>query len=162
MKRIAFIILLIILISITGPPCSASGCIGHISIPSINCTFDLSWFYSDASDHQHIAMLYKTYGCQTVGNHYASASSTGGLWKLENLTVGDVAYFDYMTGDGTETIHHSGKYICYAIFLADVENSLFTHNGKEVKPFSETDLICTTCAGSDSTRNYVCFFEKVY
>lgn len=135
--------------------------IGEIVIPSINCKFDLSWQYSSASAHQHIAMLYKTYGCQTVGNHYASASESGGYWKLENLHVGDKAYIEYVTMDGLEVVHHTGNYVCYAIFLADVVGYEFAHKGQEVRPFEPTDLICTTCVGWDSTRNYVAFFEEV-
>ena len=135
--------------------------IGTIEIPSINCKFSLSWQYSDASAHQHIAMLYKTYGCQTVGNHYASASESGGYWKLENLHVGDKAYIEYVTMDGLEVVHHTGNYVCYAIFLADVVGHEFAHKGQEVRPFEPTDLICTTCVGWDSTRNYVVFFERI-
>lgn len=135
--------------------------IGEIRIPSINCTFDLSWQYSQASAHQHIACLYHQQGCIIVGNHYASASESGGLWKLENLHVGDKAYIEFVTADGTEIVHHTGNYVCYAIFLADVVGHEFAHKGQEVRPFEPTDLICTTCVGWDSTRNYVAFFEKI-
>lgn len=135
--------------------------IGEIVIPSINCKFDLSFFYSQATEHQHIACLYRQQGCIIVGNHYASASESGGLWKLENLHVGDKAYLDYVTMDGLEEVHHTGNYVCYAIFLADVVGHEFAHKGIEVRPFEPTDLICTTCVGSDSTRNYVAFFEEV-
>lgn len=135
--------------------------VGEIRIPSINCKFELSWYYSQATAHQHIAMLYKQQGCIIVGNHYASASESGGLWKLENLHVGDKAYIEYDTADGLEVVHHSGNYVCYAIFLADVSDNIFSHKGKEVRPFESTDLICTTCVWSDSTRNYVAFFEVI-
>lgn len=159
MKRIALTIILIILISTTGPPCSASGGIGYISIPSINCRFDLSWYYSDASAHQHIAMLYKTYGCQTVGNHYGSMCESGGLWKPETVRVGSLAHLEYVRADGPELITVSNDYICYAVFVADVSGNRFLHNGHDIRPFSETDLICVSCVGSDSSRNYVLFFE---
>lgn len=132
-----------------------------ITIPSINCKFDLSFFYSQATAHQHIAQLYKQQGCIIVGNHYASASPSGGFWKLENLHVGDKAYIEYTTADGAETVYHSGTYVCYAIFLADVTEHKFSHKGKEITPFEPTDLLCTTCVERDSTRNYVAFFEKV-
>ena len=140
------------------PTAHAEG-VGTIEIPSINCKFDLSWQYSQASAHQHIAMLYKQQGCIIVGNHYASASESGGYWKLESLHVGDKAYIEYVTMDGLEEVHHKGNYVCYAIFLADVVGHEFAHKGQEVRPFEPTDLICTTCVGWDSTRNYVAFFE---
>jgi hypothetical protein len=158
---ITFLFLAVIMLLLGIFVAKASADVGTIEIPSINCKFDLSWQYSTASQHQHIAMLYKTYGCQTVGNHYASASETGGYWKLENIKVGDKAYLDYITMDGMETIHHTGNYVCYAIFLADVVGHEFAHKGIEVRPFEPTDLICTTCVGWDSTRNYVAFFEKI-
>ena len=135
--------------------------VGTIEIPSINCKFDLSYSSRQLNSHQHIALLFKQDGAICVGNHYGSASPTGGQWKLENLHVGDKAYLDYITMDGTEVVHHSGNYVCYAIFLADVVGHEFAHKGKEVRPFEPTDLICTTCVGWDSTRNYVAFFEEV-
>lgn len=164
MKTTALILAILILIMLfctaIAFDADAEG-IGEIVIPSINCTFDLSFFYSQATAHQHIACLYRQQGCIIVGNHYASASESGGLWKLENLHVGDKAYLDYITMDGMEVVHHSGNYVCYAIFLADVVGHEFAHKGQEVRPYEETDLICTTCVGSDSTRNYVAFFEMV-
>ena len=135
--------------------------VGIIEIPSINCKFDLSYSSRQLNSHQHIALLFKQQGAICVGNHYGSASPTGGQWKLENLHVGDTAYIEYVTGDGMETIHHSGTYVCYAIFLCDVVDYDYYHNGKEVRPFESTDLLCVTCVGSDSTRNYVAFFEEV-
>ena len=133
--------------------------VGTIEIPSINCKFDLSYSGRQLNSHQHIALLFKQQGAMCVGNHYGSASPTGGSWKLENLRVGDKAYLEYITMDGMETIHHTGTYVCYAIMLCDVVDSDFYHNGKEVKPFDPSDLLCVTCVGSDSTRNYVAFFE---
>ena len=158
---ITFLFLAVIMLLLGIFVTKASADVGTIEIPSINCKFSLSWQYSQASAHQHIAMLYKTYGCQTVGNHYASASESGGLWKLENLHVGDKAYLDYITMDGMEVVHHTGNYACYAIFLADVVGHEFAHKGQEVRPYEPTDLICTTCVGADCKRNYVAFFEEV-
>lgn len=140
---------------------SAETYVGTIEIPSLNCKFDLSYSGRQFNSHQHIALLFKQQGAICVGNHYGSASPTGGQWKLENLRVGDKAYLEYITMDGMETIHHTGNYVCYAIFLADVVGHEFAHKGIEVRPFEPTDLICTTCVGWDSTRNYVAFFEKI-
>lgn len=160
MKRLICISIAIIALFCILAQAHADGC-GKIEIPSINCEFDLSFFNSHANAHQHIAQLYKQQGCIIVGNHYASASETGGYWKLENLHVGDKAYIEYVTMDGMEEVHHTGNYVCYAIFLADVVGHEFAHKGQEVIPFEPTDLICTTCVGWDSTRNYVAFFEVV-
>ena len=156
---IAFAILFIfgVLVSVA----SAETYVGTIEIPSINCKFDLSYSGRQLNSHQHIALLFKQQGAICVGNHYGSASPTGGQWKLENLRVGDKAYLEYITGDGLETVHHTGKYVCYAIMICDVIDFDFYHNGKEVRPFDPTDLLCVTCVGRDSTRNYVAFFEKV-
>lgn len=156
---IAFAILFIF--AVIASVANAESTIGTISIPSINCKFDLAWFSSSANAHQHIAMLYKTYGCQTVGNHYNSHSESGGFWRLENVKVGDTAHLEYSTGNGTKIEWHIADYVCYAVFLAEVDGMNFYHNGKEVRPYEETDLICCTCVGSDSTRNYVAFFERV-
>ena len=162
MKRLIYsAILIIYLFSAFVQHYACAEGVGTIEIPSINCKFDLSWQYSQASAHQHIAMLYKQQGCIIVGNHYASASESGGYWKLENLHVGDKAYIKYVTMDGLEEVHHTGNYVCYAIFLADVVGHEFAHKGQEVRPYEPTDLICTTCVGWDSTRNYVAFFEKI-
>ena len=160
MKRLICISIAIIALFCILIQAHADGC-GKIEIPSINCEFDLSFFNSHANAHQHIAQLYKQQGCIIVGNHYASASPAGGFWKLENLTVGDKAYLEYDTTDGLKVVHHGGTYTCYAIFLADVSDHAFWHKGKEIRPYEETDLICTTCVWSDSTRNYVAFFERV-
>ena len=137
---------------------NADGC-GFIEIHGIG-RFELT-YGEDANRHQHIAMLYRTYGVQTIGNHYGSQSESGGQWKLENLRLGDKAHLEYDTANGTEIIHHSGDYTCYAIIIVDVVDGYFFHNGKEVKPYAETDLICCTCVGHDSTRNYVALFEKL-
>ena len=156
MKRAISLLLVLLCLSC---PAYADGC-GFISLQGIG-RYDLSYSVNQANRHQHIAMLYRTYGVQTIGNHYGSQSESGGQWKLENLTVGDRAYLEYDTADGTKIIHHSGDYTCYAVIIADVVDGYFFHNGKEVKPYAETDLICCTCVGHDSTRNYVAFFEKL-
>ena len=156
-KLISIVVVILIIFSLIAQAYAEN----TITIPSINCKFDLSFFYSQATAHQHIAQLYKQQGCIIVGNHYASASPSGGFWKLENLHVGDKAYIEYVTMDGLEEVHHGGKYVCYAIFLADVVGHEFAHKGQEVRPYEPTDLICTTCVGWDSTRNYVAFFEEV-
>ena len=130
--------------------------IGEIRIPSINCKFSLSWQYSDASAHQHIAMLYKAQGCQRIGNHYASSST----WKLENVKIGDKAYLDYVTMDGLEEVHHGGKYVCYAVMICDVNGNTLSRNGQELV-FAKTDLVCVTCVGWDSKHNYVAVFERI-
>lgn len=158
---ITFLFLAVIMLLLGIFVTKASADVGTIEIPSINCKFDLSWQYSQASAHQHIACLYHQQGCIIVGNHYASASESGGYWKLENLHVGDKAYIEYVTADGTEIVHHTGNYVCYAIFLADVVGHEFAHKGQEVRPYEPTDLICTTCVGADCKRNYVAFFEVV-
>ena len=155
---IAFAILFIFCV-VASVYASAETYVGTIEIPSLNCKFDLSYSGRQLS-HQHIALLFKQQGAICVGNHYGSTSPTGGQWKLENLRVGDKAYLDYITMDGMEVVHHTGNYVCYAIFLADVVGHEFAHKGQEVRPYEPTDLICTTCVGWDSTRNYVAFFEE--
>lgn len=134
--------------------------VGTIEIPSINCKFDLSYSGIQLNSHQHIALLYKQNGAICVGNHYGSASPTGGQWKLENLRVGDKAYLEYITMDGLETVHHTGKYVCYAVMICDVNGNTLSRNGQELV-FAKTDLVCVTCVGSDSKHNYVAVFEKV-
>lgn len=157
---IAFAILFIFCV-VASVYASAETYVGTIEIPSINCKFDLSYSGRQLNSHQHIALLFKQDGAICVGNHYGSASPTGGQWKLENLRVGDKAYIEYVTMDGLEEVHHTGNYVCYAIFLADVVDGRFFCQGKEVLPYADTDLICRTCVGHDSTRNYVGLFEKV-
>lgn len=127
---------------------------GTITIPSINCKFDLCWG-DDYNLHQHYAMFYWC-GADAVANHYGSICSTGGQWKMENVRVGDKAYLEYNMGNE----HFSYSYRCYAVMILDVEHWRFYHNGVEVKPYAETDLICNTCVVGDGTRNYVCFFER--
>lgn len=132
------------------------GSIGRIQIPSIHADFDLSWNGSDMNEHQHIAMLYKRQGCQHVGNHYGSCYT----WMLENVKVGDKAYLEYVIGNGGKAEYHSYKYICYAVMICDVlPMNHLAHNGREIT-FDSTDLVCVTCVGSDSTRNYVAVFER--
>lgn len=165
MKTTALILAMLILIMLFCLAISfdarADDGIGKIEIPSINCKFDLSYSGKDLDAHQHIALLFKEGGAVCVGNHYGSHSEKGGQWKLQNVKLGDKAYLEYITMDGLETVHHKGKYICYAMMICDVVDFDFYHNGIEVKPYDSTDLICCTCVGSDSTRNYVCFFERV-
>ena len=159
MKKLIFIGLVIILAFTLVAQAHAEGC-GFIEIKGIG-RYDLVYTGNQMNLHQHIALLYKTYGAQTVGNHYGSQSLTGGQWKLENVKVGDKAHLEYLTGNGNEFINHSYDYVCYAVMICDVVDMKFYHNGKEVRPYDETDLICCTCVVSDSTRNYVCFFEVV-
>lgn len=135
--------------------------IGKIKIPSIGCTFDLSWQNSDVNAHHHYARLFKQNGAIAVGNHYNSHSESGGYWKLENLKIGDKAHLEYVTGNGCEVIKHKGDYKLYALMLLDVVGLDFHHNGKEVKPSDPSDLICVCCVGRDNTKNYVAFFERV-
>lgn len=136
----------------------ADGC-GYIEIHGIG-RFELTYGQS-VNRHQHIAQLSKQSGCQCVGNHYGSQSENGGQWKLENLRLGDKAHLEYDTANGLEIVHHSGDYVCYAVMIVDVVDGHLMRGGKEVLPYSDTDLICRTCVGHDSTRNYVGFFEKV-
>lgn len=160
-RAIATAFAILFIFGVLASVASAETYVGTIEIPSLNCKFDLSYSGRQLNSHQHIALLFKQQGAMCVGNHYGSASPTGGQWKLENLHVGDKAYLEYITMDGMEVVHHTGNYVCYAIFLADVVGHEFAHKGQEVRPYEPTDLICTTCVGSDSKRNYVAFFEKV-
>ena len=152
-------LLLIILVggAITASAEIHDGAIGRIQIPSIKADFDLSYFGRDANAHQHIALLYKRQGCQHIGNHYGSS----GTWKLENVKVGDKAYLDYIISNGGKEEHHGGTYVCYAVMICNVDSDMhLSHNGREIV-FDETDLVCVTCVGSDSSRNYVAVFERV-
>ena len=158
MKKLIAIALIILFLFCLLIQSHAEGC-GYIEIHGIG-RYELTYGQS-VNQHQHIAQLSKQSGCQCVGNHYGSQSESGGQWKLENLKLGDKAHIEYDTGDGMEIIHHSGDYICYAILVVDVVDGKLMRNGKEVLPYSESDLICRTCVGHDSTRNYVGFFEKV-
>ena len=132
------------------------GAIGRIQIPSINADFDLVWTASECNAHQHIALLYKRQGVQNVGNHYASM----GTWKLENVTVGDKAYLEYIQTNGCKAEKHEETYVCYAVMICDVKDAVLSHNGREIV-FDPTDLVCCTCVWSDSSRNYVVVFEMV-
>ena len=155
MKRAIALLLVLLCLS-----CSAyADGIGFIDIHGIG-RFELT-YGEDANRHQHIAMLYKVYGCQTVGNHYGSQSESGGQWKLENVRLGDIAHLEWQTADGTQVINHAEDYVCYAVFLTDVVDMKFYHAEQEVRPYEDTDLICTTCVGHDSKRNYVAFFERI-
>ena len=156
MKKLLIISVVILFLFCIVIQAHAGGC-GFIEIKPIG-RYELSYGKA-VNEHQHIAKLYKVNGAQTVGNHYGSQSETGGQWKLENLRVGDKAYLEYYTANGTQIVHHSGSYTCYAVFICDVIDGHFYHKGKEVKPYEETDLICCTCVGHDSSRNYVAFFE---
>ena len=163
MKRdilIAFAFILAILLALDVLVTASAESIGAIKIPSINCTFDLVWTAKEKDEHQHYALLYKRQGCQHVGNHYGSMSPSGGQWKLENVKIGDKAYLEYVTGNGVALEQHSYKYVCYAVMICDVREMVLYHNGREIV-FDDTDLVCVTCVGSDSTRNYVAVFERV-
>ena len=161
MKRLIYcaIVIIFLFTAFVQHYANADGC-GFIEIHGIG-RYDLVFTGNRMNQHQHIAMLYKTYGAQTVGNHYGSQSLSGGQWKLENIRVGDKAHLEYFTGDGCSIIPHVGDYVCYAVMLCDVVDMKFYHKGEEVRPYEETDLICCTCVGHDSTQNYVCFFERV-
>ena len=160
MKKLILIALLIILLFLVFVQYASAeihdGSIGRIQIPSINADFDLSYFVNDANAHQHIALLYKRQGVQNVGNHYASM----GTWKLENVTVGDKAYLEYIQTNGCKAEKHEETYVCYAVMICDVKDAVLSHNGREIV-FDPTDLVCCTCVWSDSTRNYVAVFERV-
>ena len=160
MKKLILIALLIILLFLVFVQYASAeihdGAIGRIKIPSINADFDLSYSVNDANAHQHIALLYKRQGVQNVGNHYASM----GTWKLENVTVGDKAYLEYIQTNGCKAEKHEETYVCYAVMICDVKDAVLSHNGREIV-FDPTDLVCCTCVWSDSTRNYVAVFERV-
>ena len=155
---LALLILVLLFALVVSFDAHADGC-GFIEIHGIG-RYELTYGQS-VNTHQHIAQLSKQSGCQCVGNHYGSQSENGGQWKLENLRLGDKAHLEYITMDGMETVHHSGTYVCYAVMIVDVVDGRFFCQGKEVLPYSKTDLICRTCVGHDSTRNYVGFFEKI-
>ena len=155
---IALVILVLLFALAVSFDANADGC-GFIEIHGIG-RYELTYGQS-VNRHQHIAQLSKQSGCQCVGNHYGSQSENGGQWKLENLRLGDKAHLEYDTANGTEIIHHSGDYACYAVMIVDAVDGRLFCQGKEVLPYSDTDLICRTCVGHDSTRNYVAFFEKL-
>ena len=155
---LALLILVLLFALAVSFDANADGC-GFIEIHGIG-RFELTYGQS-VNRHQHIAQLSKQSGCQCVGNHYGSQSENGGQWKLENLRLGDKAHLEYDTANGLKVIHHSGDYVCYAILIVDVVDGRLFCQGKEVLPYADTDLICRTCVGHDSTRNYVAFFERV-
>lgn len=155
---VALLILVLLFALVVSFDASADGC-GYIEIHGIG-RYELTYGQS-VNQHQHIAQLSKQSGCQCVGNHYGSQSSTGGQWKLETLRLGDKAHLEYDTANGTQIIQHTGNYVCYAVMIVDVVDGRFFCQGKEVLPYADTDLICRTCVGHDSTRNYVGLFEKV-
>ena len=155
---LALLILVLLFALAASFDANADGC-GFIEIHGIG-RFELTYGQS-VNRHQHIAQLSKQSGAQCVGNHYGSISENGGQWKLENLRLGDKAHLEYDTADGLEVIHHSGDYTCYAVMIVDVVDGRLFCQGKEVLPYSESDLICRTCVGHDSTRNYVALFERV-
>ena len=165
MRTVAFILAILCLLilfatayvfDVTASAEIHDGSIGRIQIPSINADFDLVWTASECNAHQHIALLYKRQGVQNVGNHYASM----GTWKLENVTVGDKAYLEYIQTNGCKAEKHEETYVCYAVMICDVKDAVLSHNGREIV-FDPTDLVCCTCVWSDSTRNYVAVFERV-
>lgn len=158
MKKLIAIALIILSLFCLLIQAHADGC-GYIEIHGIG-RYELTYGQS-VNQHQHIAQLSKQSGCQCVGNHYGSQSENGGQWKLENLKLGDKAHLEYDTADGTEIIHHTGNYVCYAVMIVDVVDGRFFCQGKEVLPYVDTDLICRTCVGHDSSRNYVALFERV-
>ena len=155
---IALVILVLLFALAVSFDANADGC-GFIEIHGIG-RYELTYGQS-VNRHQHIAQLSKQSGCQCVGNHYGSQSENGGQWKPENLRLGDKAHLEYDTANGTEIIHHSGDYACYAVMIVDAVDGRLFCQGKEVLPYSDTDLICRTCVGHDSTRNYVALFERV-
>lgn len=155
---LALLILVLLFTIAVSFDANADGC-GYIEIHGIG-RFELTYGQS-VNQHQHIAQLSKQSGCQCVGNHYGSQSENGGQWKLENLRLGDKAHLEYDTANGTEIIHHTGNYVCYAVMIVDVVDGRLFCQGKEVLPYADTDLICRTCVGHDSTRNYVGLFERV-
>lgn len=134
---------------------NADNVVGTIRIPSINADFSLC-YDDEVNQHQHIAKLTRTYGTLTVSNHYGSS----GTWKLENVKVGDKAYIEFDESNGKETKHFSYKYVCYAVMIVDTNYNVFYKHGSELRFYGKTDLICRTCVGSDSTRNYVAIFER--
>ena len=94
-----------------------------------------------------------TVKCWTEAERYHFLDFISSQSTMHRITKFDLdkAYIEYVTGDGMEVVHHTGNYVCYAIFLADVVGHEFAHKGQEVRPFEPTDLICTTCVGWDST-----------
>ena len=158
MKKLIAIALIILFLFCLLIQSHADGC-GYIEIHGLG-RYELTYGQS-VNQHQHIAQLSKQSGCQCVGNHYGSQSENGGQWKLENLHLGDKAHIEYDTANGLEVIHHSGDYTCYAVMIVDVVDGRFFCQGKEVLPYADTDLICRTCVGHDSTRNYVGLFEEI-
>ena len=158
MKKLLIISITVLFVFMLIVQAHADGC-GFIEIHGIG-RYELTSGQS-VNQHQHIAQLSKHSGCQCVGNHYGSQSENGGQWKLENLRLGDKAHLEYDTGNGMQIIHHNGDYTCYAILIVDVVDGVFMQNGKEVLPYAETDLICRTCVGHDTTQNYIAFFERV-
>lgn len=170
MKILAFILAVLCLLALFATACvfdvTASAkihdrAIGRIQIPSINADFDLVWSAKEKDAHQHNALLYKVQGCHHVGNHYGSMSPAGGQWKLENVKVGDKAYLEYTVANGGTVERYAYSYTCYAVMICDVVHMKMYHKGVEVRPYETTDLVCVTCVGRDSDRNYVCFFERV-
>lgn len=150
-KRIIPVFIILVLISNN----AFSDYIGTITIPSINCVCDLTYYTADVNNHQHVAMLYEDNGCLNVGNHHNSMTNTGGLWKIENIRIGDKAYLNY-TENGN---HHAQSYRCYAILIADVSGENFTINGCPVIFMNSSDLICCTCANADGSENYIAVFK---
>ena len=148
-----FILVFLIIFQISGP--AFSDYAGTITIPSINCVCDLSYYTSDVNSHQHVAMLYEENGCLNVGNHHNSLSNTGGLWKIENISIGDKAYIEYTENNQ----HHAQSYRCYAVLIADVSGICFTVNGYPVIFMNSSDLVCCTCANTDGSENYIAVFK---
>lgn len=113
------------------------------------------YFGSYGKESQHIIdaedsalYAYEPCGCYGIADHYGSS----GTWCMEKLDVDDVAFM--VTADGIT------KYQCYLVAHVDY-NGRYSVNGKEIRPTSSTDIICSTCVHDNSDENYIAIFKEV-
>lgn len=89
-----------------------------------------------------------------IADHAGSENRMGvKVWYIERVSIGDKAFLE-LPGKTEE-------YECYLLAIVDWHTWGLTINGKQVMPYSSTDILCRSCVDETAEQNYIAIFKKV-
>jgi len=165
MKRIAAVLLAALLLA-SAVPVSAKSAATSDRIPDgayglweVGCLKTSSVLYkgniSTAADQRIVdredSACWRTYGKGHAIYDHAGSEAGGGVWNVEDMTVGGIATLT--TRKGTD------YYLCTQISLCTQTKYVMRYDGVTY-PCKKGDVLCVSCADEDK-QVYVAYYKKI-
>lgn len=160
MKKLSFIIALILIISIC-PTASAieipDGATALIWIPCLNIRMPIytadQAHRQDVIDAEDSALLSHWGTAYEILDHFGSECvGSKGQWNIQKVFAGAYAFY--------YTKEHSYLYECYLTAMTEYDGNEYI-NGRLLSPHSSYDLMTVCCAGNDTHHHFIAVFHRL-